>query len=187
MWRCPLETSRLLWLSTNRKGGSDQEYMKLLLFHSWSSLKYLWILMRRCSKKDSVPLWLPWNFSFTQKTLQHPLPASAVLFLVASGHTTSPTMSVSQGLSGLLFRKPSAMCSGNWGHILPGLHFDRVPWKQLSGCVRSVAGDDYFKGFYSYLAWTKLSLTRSGSLALGRSLSRGKLVFWKQEFCKNQK
>lgn len=127
------------------------------------------------------------KFQFYPRNPSASLPASAVLFLVASEHTTSPTMSVSQGLSGLLFRKPSAMCSGNWGHILQWLHFDRVPRKQLLGCVRPVSGDDYFKDSYSYLAWTRLSLTQSGSLALGRSLSREELVFWRLEFCENQK
>lgn len=49
-----------------------------------------------------------------------------------------------------------------------------------------MAGDDYFEDSYSYLAWTKLLLTQSGSLVLGRSLLRGELVFWEGDFCENQ-
>lgn len=81
---------------------------------------------------------------------------------------------------------PSAMCSGHWGCIPWWLCFDRILWKQLSGCVSSAAGDDYFEDSYSYLAWTKLLLTQNESLVLGRSLSRAEFVFWEQDFCENQ-
>lgn len=59
------------------------------------------------------PLVVTMKFQVTQKPLQHPLPASAILFLKAPGLTISPAMLVSLGLNGLLFRKPSAMCSGH--------------------------------------------------------------------------
>lgn len=75
---------------------------------------------------------------------KNPLSASARVWRCFSyGSQTHPQPPhVSKPGTELLLRKPSAVCSGNWGHILQWLRFHRIPWKQLLGCVGSTAVND---------------------------------------------
>lgn len=53
------------------------------------------------------------RFQIYPKTLQHPLPASTVLYVIVLRLILISAMAVNSGLNSLLFRKPPAMCSGN--------------------------------------------------------------------------